>query len=1522
MELQPGSYFFAGLSEVSFTKEGIRQICFGKPQFSLQFFNRITSISAKTICGNLAVSFPPPQFAISNDFPTYSHFNWATQKISEYYGGKQNDNSLDMIIYELYTSHNKQYTAIYDILTSVTTKLDIKSKNLIYLYQNNRNLFISLIPVLTKAIAKYKNEEFYDLIPKTDLNIFLLLDKKRFENIFQTTIPEIIMTQTNLIVQSIIETKNDSYVNEIQSLLLSNDTDSVPKTLHMSIVGLKHFDDYVIKPILKLIHQLEFAAAQKFSGSHLQYLVMAYVLKFERICENKQFLENSIEIVRKIESIPPSFKHFLKYVQNDLKIMNTLNVLIGRKLSFEDLEYHSIPYLCRPILDGIDIDSFMFMYNFESYTNGYADLDFTFLVSFYLVINLLTYFNEQKVTQLISYYKDPISRSTIFTELFSILFLTDSSGNFIVPFEVSLKLLQIMSNYKTYDIIDEYISQALAKFKCYDKNNLSYNDLLCPTESLVHPLLIQKKWDLALETVKLSPKLQKFVDLFKGTIENDSAQQKLPNFRYAENLTQYFIETALSTNNLELIERSLKSKPNISDYLQNRYKLIIQHPDHILSPILPTDQYVTLSRSFDALLTTPNSIFSKIENFGNFQTVNNLIDFINICVECGIVTPKDLRNMRPMEKLDEIISAGKFDLALEFAGVNRIDFFQYLFVKYRANENILKLISPIYPMPSLTMALSSLSSSELVKFKSIVLPKNSSKYIEKYYNRKVNPPIDPIISENKEQKRAKIIKLIENDDKSLDDYLYSVDPQLISEIILEKAKNMEMMKLQKYLDFLDCFVPNQKLNHMKEMVTLFLSLKNPPSTLNEAIQQIDECLSQLIRKNKYRIAKNFAELTNKGDLFAKNMIDHVINILLQKHESERALIYCKGFEGRILAQIGPKEYEKRFELMNMSSELRSSNSEEFRALSVYFSVPPRLRSKQPDISQMIDNICINGGMDVLFEMIVSFKLDISKISSMANKETVNLVSSYGYSLSIPILVFLIDDINKIISKYHKFIEKYTQVADVFVPIAMHISAFVVVDCLEHEAYCERFCIIFVAFLRKLQRVSSMKKEIENLIERTQKVQSLASISFYARHHFIYGIDIVEIDSKCDHIHDILISNDYSKLANNFKHTSENSAFFFTMLKFTDFERASVEFEKFKDHIKNYDEFINRLLWALRSPLCLDEDYVRSPIVDIPPQDMYHSVKEFILTKTTAFCPSWPSVATHYIQELKGIEYVIKFYSELGLYGRSIKELKNRNFDNKIFVKSVLEPSLSYGKVNDMLEYFKAADPYFEQSADAMDAAVQFVTQHGLDSLRYEMDLMIEDFSDAVLAIQNVYAKEKKPENRAKILEKCENDLPHELLNYNYIELQKEFVKIQKDNGIPYNVNVHLFGEGLINAMEILFNKKLFQFACKVAVELKINPSPIINRIAKAMNQSRARKFVSNLAKFMQNSHIFEDWVTVLLHYFNNNPKTKSYVLYIIEKEITSARFKCHLLIQCGYINEARKIAEAENLAEFIILLSD
>ena len=375
---------------------------------------------------------------------------------------------------------------------------------------------------------------------------------------------------------------------------------------------------------------------------------------------------------------------------------------------------------------------------------------------------------------------------------------------------------------------------------------------------------------------------------------------------------------------------------------------------------------------FDNLFNDPNNFLRKMEPLGKYKIVNQLIDFVNVYIEAGATTPEKFHDMEYMETLDVLIGTNKFDLALEFSGVNKIDFFQYLFVKYHANESILEIISPKYPLSSLTMALSSLSPIELEKYEHIIMPKNSSKPLKNLYKSKSNT------KQNEQRKSIKEVLLNycnndENDNKTMeiDDYLYCEDISDICVSLLDIKDVIPLPKLKELLEFCICFTKNEEINNLKVLVTFLLGLENIPQTLKELFSDNNSeiIINNLIQKHEYLKAKTFSQYAKKQKYFIDKIMGHILNLItintlsnnltiqdyykLDKINSYRqAIEIAKEFLIQIIEQLDKTNYFGRFCFLN---ELKKNNfsyfterkdlEHEYEELSLYFSVDIKYRPK-------------------------------------------------------------------------------------------------------------------------------------------------------------------------------------------------------------------------------------------------------------------------------------------------------------------------------------------------------------------------------------------------------------------------------------------------------------------------------------------------------------------------------------------------------------------------------------------------
>ena len=663
------------------------------------------------------------------------------------------------------------------------------------------------------------------------------------------------------------------------------------------------------------------------------------------------------------------------------------------------------------------------------------------------------------------------------------------------------------------------------------------------------------------------------------------------------------------------------------------------------------------------------------------------------------------------------------------------------------------------------------------------------------------------------------------------------------------------------------------------------------------------------------------------------MLMNITFKIRQDCDIKKMMEFCEEFHFEMFKQISPKDYQTRYIFIKNSNDLMTNESikPEFLTLSVFFFIPESKRPTKATIPDIIQNLVNTNDIEEIQNIAHHFhQLDLSIFVKCIVKKGMEIISSYGSSISVPILVPIIKNILNLINEYKEFSNEYQTFGEYFIPIAALLSAYINVDCIEHESFCSQALLSFRVFLHKIFNLSQEKgkESIDSILKQLKLVNELNSISFYARFHFEYGSDLVTTDNRAEEIHKLLVKNDFLELSNIFMPTSilPVRIHFFTLLKVHEFSAAREEFKEFSSQIQKLDfqmqrEFVKRLVWALKSPLCIDEQWIHDPVINIFPQPIHISCKRFIQSKIPAFYPSCNNECSFYLSYISESESdVLRFLVTNSSFKVAFSILSKHNFEPSLFIHSVLVPSLSIGVIDEMITVLLEYDEYLEYSYKAINEAITWSKRMNIPYLRYKLDLLASEYQDAIDATEDIYMKERNPRKRLQIIKKALDDIPEQVDKLAEIRFEEEFIRIIHENKIKITNDLCLFKECIPTTLSFLFENKLQNFAIKFISELNINPAKTIEIIIPKLTLSKARTFVQNFEKYA-NETVSQTWITVLLSQMNNNPKTKPFVVTIIEKDVKDSRVKCHLFLQFNMIENAKRLAEKEKLTDFLNLLS-
>lgn len=1492
--------------------------------FSIDFFDLITSSSARTIFSILSQSKEPVQYVRTPEIPSSDHFHWCASKIAEKYGEINQHLYDDVIFYGFCTQKYKEYYNIYDTIKSNFTKNTITIDQILKLYNDSRNLFIYLITRYPQILSKLDTMVLFDSMHKFDYAIFDKISEELCLVQASIDIPEQEFKNHLLIIQSALESNNKNLQRNVQDLLGTSDlieSNSVLHNIQLTISGRQHFDDIFLQPLINLLENFNFKAAKEYSSYAQAHLVSAYLLRFPKLISNRAFIESTLPQIIDTPNLPEIFSVFLQCIQNDLYITSEFSQMTGQRITLEDLSNYSLPYLVQPIIDTISTEMIDFLSKSVSYCIPSCYDDFVFFISYIIISNILTNFDPSFVLSTLRYIEDPLTLRWLLVDIFSLIFI-QKDGKYIFSFEKVVQILNILNEFPK-NMCMKYIEHAKHKIECLG-DNIEINNIFEPIESLVHPLLIRRDWPAAKSICSLGSKYESFIELCESV---DAYVQNLDftTLTYEENKRMFNIEIGLSLNTKEHLNNSFSDNLNLQTIINRRIK--IKDSAAIISPYELFRKKLNATRNLDKAFVDRNKLLKTFSNIGNDKYLNAFIDFINVYIQVGAKTPALFGEMQIMKTINELIESGKFDLALEFCGVNHVDFFSLLFVNYKANEAIIKMISPMFPLASFTMALTSMKPVDLIKYQQIIVPKDASPEMLKYFNQKVK------INEKKPVNKD-IIDLIVTNSKELDDYLFNIDTESLKQAVLCAKQRIPFQRFSALLDHLYCFCSDREIQDLRLMVMFMGQLEHPPATFNDAVDKVnvEKRICELIQKQKYKSARQLSEYCDCINVYIKYVVETIETLVSNNQTIIEIMKSSINLHHEILDKIPKDKYNVRYEVIRSSVDLLNDKdlSQEFLNLQVFFSIPEIKRPFNAEVSEVIAKLADIFDIIELEKLASNFKLDFSTFVNKASLKAYEIISFYSVDtkLSLPLLIPLINSLTELLNQYQPFSKHCSKFGDAFIPIIAILAGFINVDCNEHEAFCKQVIIFLKVFIRRIYQLTSEheKHELDIILDQINIIGSLQSISFFSRFQIPYGFDTSLYDHQfCS----ILMNNDFLEQSLLFrtKNYYIQPTSFLTLLKMHEYEKAR---EYFSNYIKmnlkkNYrnaiPDFTSSIYWAINSPLCLTDEYIKNPSAFQNLISFREQAEMYIASNTPAFFPSATSENAFYIDQLNGLSASVNFITMHGSLDASFKVLLQQNFDTELFLYGILIPSLTVGKFDKMMELLTTYDEYLEHSQEALQYSIIWSRNRYLHRLTYTLDVLLGDFEDAVSMVELLYAKETNLEIRKKIIEKAFDDIPQEVLSFQKIEYQKQFLKLCKEKKITLSLENHLFLDNIYKSLAILIENKQESFALTIATDLKTDPTQTCAILASKFTKYRkAENFVNFLQTFCKTS-IFENWVTAFLKSLAENPKTLDFVHKIISKEIKSNKFKCHLLILFGFNEEARQLAEKYGYEEFLLLLS-
>jgi len=156
---------------------------------------------------------------------------------------------------------------------------------------------------------------------------------------------------------------------------------------------------------------------------------------------------------------------------NDFELVITLRQLLGQVIVFHDLSYSSIPALIRPTISSVELDllSNLSEKSYFVYSDIDRDLDFSFIYIYRMLFDMLKYIESPSEETIdFSQYLNLIKSESWFhgvtTDLFSLVFLQNNKGEFIMPLSMAEQIITSIIPYSDKSTLP-YLSSTMSRIQ-------------------------------------------------------------------------------------------------------------------------------------------------------------------------------------------------------------------------------------------------------------------------------------------------------------------------------------------------------------------------------------------------------------------------------------------------------------------------------------------------------------------------------------------------------------------------------------------------------------------------------------------------------------------------------------------------------------------------------------------------------------------------------------------------------------------------------------------------------------------------------------------------------------------------------------------------------------------------------------------------------------------------------------------------------------------------------------------------
>jgi len=510
--------------------ELVKNIFLGQIKIAISYSEKLELEPSVSIIGPIVFSGPPKGWIPNQNCPQYINIQWQARCVLSYFGMNPSRISQEFYLIILKSFKPSWASGFCSIINSSNTanmdiKLFIKAVN--SLYRQFQPIFTALMPSLDAKLDVIEPKNLFKIFGIDLLGIKLTIS----DSLIQHFPMDIVNSMTlPLLLSYLIQIRNVQISTKIQYLVSFTESSLSKSDLfgqispfpltNSSISKKKHFIDIVSQPAQTLLITRSDSDGFEFIGSLKVLQPYVFLSVYESLRTDPTRLLSLCKKFYKNNDDSIAFDFMNRYI-NESSLIIFITHLIGMNISSYDIQITSIPRLLLPILSQIDYDKIAEFSQVPilSLDDFNLNIDFGFIFAFgaislaiQIIVNDVIDFEKATfISDLLSLIEIEPIRKSIVWDIFSLVFLCNSKGDYICDVPHAEAILMSLSSFMNESSFFNSASEKLVFANVKRSKDLT-TSLVSPQYALVE--MIQRgEYDVAMQIAKRFSGLMSIVHL-------------------------------------------------------------------------------------------------------------------------------------------------------------------------------------------------------------------------------------------------------------------------------------------------------------------------------------------------------------------------------------------------------------------------------------------------------------------------------------------------------------------------------------------------------------------------------------------------------------------------------------------------------------------------------------------------------------------------------------------------------------------------------------------------------------------------------------------------------------------------------------------------------------------------------------------------------------------------------------------------------------------------------------------------